>query len=51
MVAVSEEFMEEMVKKIIVYGAEQVEVVWRYRDEFEIDTTIPQCEWYIKHML
>lgn len=27
--------MEEMVEKIIVYGEEQVEVFWRYRDEFE----------------
>lgn len=35
MEAVSKDFMEEMVEKIIVYGEEQVEVFWRYRDEFE----------------
>lgn len=33
--AVPEDFMEEMIEKIIVYGEEQVEVFWRYRDEFE----------------
>ena len=32
--AVSEDFMEDMVDKIIVYGEEQVEIFWRYQDEF-----------------
>lgn len=30
-----EEFMREMVEKVIVYGEKRIEVVWRYRDEFE----------------
>lgn len=30
-----EEFMREMVEKVVVYEEERVEVVWRYRDEFE----------------
>lgn len=29
-----EEFMQEMVEKVVVYDEERVEVVWRYRDEF-----------------
>ena len=29
-----EEFMQEMVEKVVVYDEERVEVDWRYRDEF-----------------
>ena len=31
----TEEFMREMVEKVIVYEDKRIEIVWKYREEFE----------------
>ena len=33
--ALTEEFMSEMVEKIVVYEDKRIEIVWKYREEFE----------------
>ncbi len=33
--ALTEEFMREMVEKVIVYEDKRIEIIWRYRSEFE----------------
>ena len=31
---VTDEFMKEMVEKVVVYEERRIEIVWRYGDEF-----------------
>lgn len=33
--AATDEFMKEMVEKVVVYEDRRIEIVWRYGDEFE----------------
>ena len=33
--ALTEEFMSEMVEKIVGYEDKRIEIVWKYREEFE----------------
>lgn len=33
--ALTEEFMRDMVEKVLVYEDKRIEIIWKYRDEFE----------------
>lgn len=34
--AITDEFLRDMVKKVIVYDDKRIEVIWKYQDEFEL---------------